>query len=72
MKNDAPMFGEYVKLIKTGEILKWKSYDPKNQTLEIELPTGVVSIVQRREIDRITANEEVEFLLKKTNQKLPR
>lgn len=63
------MFGEYVKLIKTGEILKWKSYDPKNQTLEIELPTGVVSIVQRREIDRITANEEVEFLLKKTNQK---
>ena len=62
MKNDAPMFGEYVKLLKTGEILKWKSFDPKSQLVEIELPTGVVSTVQRHEVDRITANEEIEFL----------
>lgn len=59
------MFGEYVKLIKTGEILKWKSYDPKNQTLEIELPTGAITTVQQREIDRITGNELVDFLTKK-------
>jgi len=65
MKNDPPMFGEYVKLIKTGEILKWKSYDPKNQTLEIELPTGAITTVQQREIDRITGNELVDFLTKK-------
>jgi hypothetical protein len=38
MKNDAPMFGEHVKLVKTGEILKWKSYDPKSQMVEVELP----------------------------------
>jgi hypothetical protein len=65
MKNDAPMFGEYVKLVKTGEILKWKSYDPKTQMVEIELETGNISEVHQREIERITPNEEVEFLLKK-------
>ncbi|HVU09133.1 MAG TPA: hypothetical protein VHG89_11385 [Verrucomicrobiae bacterium] len=65
MKNDAPMFGEYVKLVKTGEILKWKSYDPKTQMLEIELRTGSISTVHQREIERITPNEEVEFLSKK-------
>ena len=59
------MFGEYVKLVKTGEILKWKSYDPKTQMVEIELETGNISEVHQREIERITPNEEVEFLLKK-------
>ncbi|MGA3143909.1 MAG: hypothetical protein ABSF10_12945 [Verrucomicrobiota bacterium] len=62
MKNDAPVFGKYVKLIPTGEILKLKSYDPKSQLLEIELPTGGFSIVRWNEIDRITPNEELEFL----------
>ena len=64
MKNEAPMFGEYVKLIKTGEIFTWKNYDPKTQTLEIELPTGTRT-VQRHEIDTITGIEEVDFLAKR-------
>lgn len=62
MKNDEPMFGEFVKLVRTGEILKWKSYDEKNQMLEIELPTGAISNLHRNEVERITSNEEVEFL----------
>ena len=62
MKNDAPSFGKYVKFIQTGEILKLKSYDPKSQLFEIELPTGGFSIVRRNEIDRLTPNEELEFL----------
>ena len=57
------MFGEYVKLLKTGEILKWKNYDPKSQMLEIELPTGAIKVHQR-EIVQITGNEEVDFLMK--------
>lgn len=57
------MFGEYVKFLKTGEILKWKNYDPESQMLEIELPTGAITVHQR-EIGRITGNEEVDFLLK--------
>ncbi len=56
------MFGEYVKLLKTGEFLKWKSFDPKSQLVEIELPTGVLSTVQRNEVDRITADEELELM----------
>jgi hypothetical protein len=64
MKNNAPMFGKYVKHLKTGEIVKWKIYDPKNQMLEIELPTGAISVHQS-EIARITGNEEVDFLTKK-------
>ena len=62
------MFGEYVKLLKTGEILKWISYDPKSQMVEIAMPTGAVSTVQRREVDRITTDEEIEFL--RARQKL--
>jgi hypothetical protein len=62
MKNDVPPFGKYIKYIKTGEILKWKNYDPKSQLLEIEFPTGGSSIVHRDEIDRVTPDEELEFL----------
>jgi hypothetical protein len=62
MQNHAPMFGKYVKLLKTGDILKWKSFDPKSQLVEIELPTGVISTLQRHEVDRITMDEEIEFL----------
>ena len=68
------MFGEYVKLLKTGEILKWKSYDPKNQMVEIELATGAVITVQRHEIDRITTDEELDFLRsreKSSGRRLP-
>ena len=62
------MFGEYVKLLKTGEILKWKSFDPQKLTVEIELITGAVVTVQRHEVDRITADEEVAFLRSRENR----
>ena len=56
------MLGKYVKLIKSGETVELKSYDPQNQACEIELPTGAVCTVRRHEIDRITTDEEIEFL----------
>ena len=62
MKNDAPLFGEYVKLVKTGEIVTWNSYHKESQTVEIVLPTGAVVAVRRQEIDTITVDEEIEFL----------
>jgi hypothetical protein len=39
MKNDtqsgnSPMLGQYVKLIATGEIVEWKTYDPKRGCYE--------------------------------------
>ncbi len=62
MKNDIPVFGKFVRFIQTGEILKYKSYDPTNQMLEVELPQGGFSIVRRNEVDRILPNEELEYL----------
>jgi hypothetical protein len=63
MKDDkAPMFGEYVKLSKTGEIAKWKSYDPKTEMVQIESPAGLFKLVHRQDICRLTAEEELEFL----------
>jgi len=58
----APILGKYVKLIKTGEIVTWKSFDPKKYLFEVELPTGAVSIVHWREIERIGPDAESEFL----------
>jgi hypothetical protein len=63
----APILGKYVKLIKTGEIVEWKSFDPKKHLFEIKLPTGVVSIVHWREIERISPNDESEFLRSRKN-----
>jgi len=67
MNNDiqsgqAPMFGQYVKLIATGEIVEWKAYDPKTQMLEISLLQGGLSTVHQSAIRRITPSEEAEFL----------
>jgi len=59
---DAPILGKCVKFIKTGEIVEWKSFDPKKHLFEIKLPTGIVSIVHWREIERIGPDAESEFL----------
>ena len=61
MKNDAPMFGEFVRLVKTGEILRWKSYDCASQMVEIELSTGDITTRPRHEVERLTPGEELEF-----------
>lgn len=58
------MFGMYVKLNKTGEIVEWNNYNPVTQELEVKLKTGV-SIVGQHEIVRISADEELEFLRSK-------
>ncbi|MGA2279803.1 MAG: hypothetical protein ABSG80_05820 [Verrucomicrobiota bacterium] len=58
----APIVGKYLKLIKTGEIVTWKSFDPKKHLFEVELPSGDVSIVHWRDVERISPNEESEFL----------
>jgi hypothetical protein len=58
----APILGKYVKLIKTGEIVTWKNFDPKKHLFEVELPTGAVSIVHWHDIERIGPDVESEFL----------
>ena len=56
------MFGQYVKLIATGQIVEWKTYNAKTQMLEISLPQGGLSTVHQSAIRRITPNEEADFL----------
>jgi hypothetical protein len=58
----APILGKYVKLIKTGEIVTWKNFDAKKHLFEVELPTGAVSIVHWRDIERIGPAAESELL----------
>ena len=66
MKNDKlPMLvplqkvgSEYIKL-KSGEKVKWQSYDEKTQMFEIKSPNGEISKVHRRDIKIPTSNEDV-------------
>jgi hypothetical protein len=59
MNNGPEMLGEYVRLTKTQEIVELQSYD--SRTAKVKSRAGIVS-VGRHEIERITANEEAEFL----------
>jgi len=70
MNYDAPNFGEFIKIIASGEIVRWTTFDPVLQTLEIILPNGDVSIVHQRQIQPITANEELAFLISRKKNKI--
>ncbi len=62
------VFGEYLRVKKTGEIVEWASRDDKKLTVEIvSLTTRVVSTVRLWEIEVLTANEccDAERSLKK-------
>ena len=63
MKNDDTSFLKFIKLIKTGQIVRWKNYEAATKTFEIILPDGHVSIVPQRQVQRISANEELAYLI---------
>jgi hypothetical protein len=57
-----PMIGsEHIKL-KTGEVVKWQSFDEATQLFEIKSPNGEISKVHRRDVEIPTPNGEVDFL----------
>lgn len=60
--DEAPFLGEYVRHVKTGEIFKLRSSNSRTKTLEIQLSNGGVSTVPRPKYERISANEELEYL----------
>ncbi len=64
MFHNVPKVGtEYVKLIETGEIVKWKDFDPKAQVYEVESSLGVISKIHGSKISKqVTPEEETEFL----------
>jgi hypothetical protein len=63
MGNDNTTFLKFVKLIKTGQIVRWKNYEASTRTFEIILPDGGISIVPQRQVQRISANEELAYLI---------
>jgi hypothetical protein len=52
---------EYIKL-KTGELVRWESFDKKTQEFEIKSSKGEISKVHRRDIEIPTPNEELDFM----------
>jgi hypothetical protein len=64
MKFNPPKLGAYVKLIRTGEIVKNKGFNSSTLTVDVESKAGVIC-VGRNEVAEITANEEMEFLRSK-------
>jgi hypothetical protein len=69
MESTPPVFGQYVKL-KSGQIVEFRGYDPKNRTLEVKSRTGIISLVSEDDISLITEKEEKKLLKLKTNLKL--
>ena len=55
---------EYLKL-KTGDFVKWKSFDEKTQLFEINPPIEGISKFHRRDVEIPTANEVAVFLAAK-------
>jgi hypothetical protein len=67
MKINPPKLGQYVKLVRTGEIVKNKGFNSVTLTVDVESKAGVIC-VSRNEIAEITANEELEFCSKMDSQ----
>jgi len=63
IQNNDSTFLKFVKIIKTGAIVRWESYDTATQKFEIILPDGNLFLVHQRLIKRVTANEELAFLI---------
>jgi hypothetical protein len=59
---DAPNFGQFVKLRKTGEICRWTAYDPESESLMVRLKFGASLPIRQRDIDLVTPEEERKFL----------
>jgi len=62
-----PVGSEYVKL-STGELVKSEGFDERTQLFDIKLPNGERSKIHRREIEKPTPNEVVDFLQSKMRE----
>ena len=65
---DAPDFGQFVKIRKTGEICRWIAFDPESESLMVRVRSGGSFPVRLQSIDLATEDEEPEFLRSERNQ----
>jgi hypothetical protein len=62
MKHEPPMWGEYVKINATGEIVKNHGFNPATKILEVESLNGGFFEIGGHEVQRLTGNEEADLL----------
>ena len=54
---------QYLKIIQSGEIVKWKSFSDITQLYEVESSDGKISIIQSNKISKqVAPDEEAEFM----------
>lgn len=53
--------GPLVTIKKTEEVVRWTSFDDKNQILTVILPNGEIGEIHKRETRLATTEENVEF-----------
>jgi hypothetical protein len=68
MKNDPPMWGQYVKVKKTGRIVENRGYNPTTGIITIKSDDGLESDVAWTEVERITGNEEADYLVSRNKK----
>ena len=62
MRTESKIEGRYLRIIGSGEIVKWKSFSEITQVYEVESVTGKVFAVQSNKVSqRVTAEEAGEF-----------
>ena len=61
-----PKVGSEHIILKTGEMVKWISFNEKTQEFEIKSPKGEIIKVHRRDIEIPTPKQEWDFLSKKS------
>jgi hypothetical protein len=55
--------GEFIKIKKTGEVVKWQEFDPRDQVFKFE-SSGEIHTVHQRDTDIATGDEELDYLKK--------
>jgi hypothetical protein len=73
MQNESELFrnslprigGHHIRVKKTGEIVEWQSFDPKDQVFQFRSSTGELCSVRQRDTEIATDDEVLEYLKKR-------
>jgi hypothetical protein len=77
MKNNAisafgnpPRVGvSFLRIVETGEVVKWTGFDEKTQEYDVESAAGELSRISATKISKdVTLEEEAEFLRRQTKK----
>ena len=68
-KNEIQKFGrsqgvgqEIIKIIETGKLVRWVSFDPKTREYKVQISNGVMNIHESKVTKDFTTQEEMDFM----------